>query len=598
MSKQHRLKRPSLKLPRLSRLSLGLCCALWGVVPTAFALQTSDVIAPQVADTNQQKSLVKASKFMLATANPYATQAGFEVLQAGGNAVDAAIAVQLVLGLVEPQSSGLGGGAIAMVWDNKQKKLYALDGRETAPMGATPTMFLDDKGEPLKFLDAVIGGKSVGTPGTPALLGAMHSTFGSKPWPSLFQSAIVLAENGFTVTDHMAQQVAENAEGLKQFAGTRDYFFTKEGAPLPAGFKRDNPEYAKTLKLFAEKGVQAFYGGELGQAIVDTVTQSPVSQGTLSMADFKRYRVAMRETVCVPYRAHDVCGMGPPTSGGITVGQILGLLRPFDLKGLGPNNPESWRLIGDASRLAFADRGRYIADSDFVPVPTQALINEAYLAERAKLLQDGKRLEKTEPGNPTPNAAAAWADDEPLELPSTSHFVVADAQGNIVSMTTTIENGFGSRLWTRGFLLNNELTDFSFKPEENGAPVANRIEPGKRPRSSMSPTIIFKNGNPYMAIGSPGGSRIINYTAQAIIAHLDWGMDVQQAIAMPHLANRFGDYDVEEKTSAVDMKAGLEALGYKVNVTNMNSGLHGIVYTAEGIQGGADPRRDGTVLGE
>jgi len=293
-----------------------------------------------------------------------------------------------------------------------------------------------------------------------------------------------------------------------------------------------------------------------------------------------------------------VCGMGPPTSGGLTIGQILGMLNHYDLKSLGPDNPESWRLFGDASRLAFADRGRYMADSDFVDVPVKALVDPDYLKKRAALLDSDKALESVAPGDPVAGLATAWADGSALEFPSTSHFVIVDKMGNVVSMTTTIENGFGSRLMTRGFLLNNELTDFSFTPEVDGVPVANRVEPGKRPRSSMSPTIIFKDDKPYMAIGSPGGARIIGYTAKTIMAHIDWGMDVQEAIDLPHKFNGFGTYDLEEKTSAVDMQAALEDLGYTTRVRNLNSGLHGIVITPDGLAGGADPRRDGTVLGK
>ncbi len=583
----------------IPRLSLGglIGLSLMGFMPTVSALQVTDEIAPQAADTLIEKSLFKASDYMVASANPYATQAGFEVLEAGGNAFDAAVAVQLTLGLVEPQSSGLGGGAFMVLWDAEDQKLWAIDGRETAPKAATPELFLDDKGEPLQFMDAVVGGRSVGTPGTPALLAAVHERFGSKPWAELFQSSIALADKGFEVTDHMSQQIADSAESLQRFEATRNYFFTEAGEPLPAGFLRKNPEYANTLRLLAEKGVAPFYFGEIGEDIVKTVQNAKDNPGVLAMDDLNSYKVISRDTVCVPYRQFEVCGMGPPTSGGLTVGQILGMLNHYDLATLGPDNPESWRLFGDASRLAFADRGRYIADADFVDVPVKELVNSHYLEQRAQLLSGNQALETVEPGDPVAGAAAKWADDAALELPSTSHFVIVDKKGNIVSMTTTIENGFGSRLMTRGFLLNNELTDFSFKPEKNGVPVANRVEPGKRPRSSMSPSIVFKEGKPYMAVGSPGGARIIGYVAKTLVAHIDWGMDMQQAIALPHKFNGFGTYDLEENTSAVDMKDALEGMGYKTKVRNLNSGLHGIVITEDGLEGGADPRRDGTVLG-
>ncbi|MBL4726210.1 MAG: gamma-glutamyltransferase, partial [Rhizobiaceae bacterium] len=321
--------------------------------------------------------------------------------------------------------------------------------------------------------------------------------------------------------------------------------------------------------------------------------------GVLSMDDMANYQIKERDAVCANYRGNDICGMGPPSSGALTVGQILKLIEPYDLATLGPANPESWRLIGDASRLAFADRGRYMADSDFVKMP-KGLLNEGYLKERAKLLNGTTALAKelVKPGNPPTDHALLYSDDEAIELPSTSHFSIVDGEGNVISMTTTIENGFGSRLMVRGFLLNNELTDFSFRAERDGRQIANRVEPGKRPRSSMSPTIVMRDGKPYMAIGSPGGSRIIGYVAKTIIAHLDWGMDVQAAIDLPHLVNRFGTYDLEEGTSAERFKPALEAMGFKVNVRGLNSGLHGIVITADSLEGGADPRREGMILGK
>jgi gamma-glutamyltranspeptidase/glutathione hydrolase len=320
----------------------------------------------------------------------------------------------------------------------------------------------------------------------------------------------------------------------------------------------------------------------------------------LSLEDLANYRIKERPPVCILYRGFDVCGMGPPSSGALTVGQILGILESFDLSALGPDDPRSWQLIGDASRLAFADRGRYMADIDFVPMPLKGLLNRSYLAERAKLIEPGAVLppEAVKPGEPAWDHAQLWSDDESIELPSTSHFVIVDSNGDVVSMTTTIENGFGSRLMTGGFLLNNELTDFSFRSHSDGNPIANRVEPGKRPRSSMSPTIVLKDGKPRMAIGSPGGSRIIGYVAEALIAQIDWGMDIQSAVSLPHLVDRFGTYDIEEGTPAEKLAAPLENLGYKVRIRPLNSGLHGIAITADALVGGADPRREGTALGQ
>ncbi|MCB1430310.1 MAG: gamma-glutamyltransferase, partial [Nitratireductor sp.] len=342
-----------------------------------------------------------------------------------------------------------------------------------------------------------------------------------------------------------------------------------------------------------------FYSGEIARDIVDTVRNAPGNPGRLSLADLANYKVVEREPVCVNYRAYDICGMGPPSSGALTVGQILKLAEPSDLKVLGPQNPESWRIIGDASRLAFADRGLYMADSDFVKMP-KGLLNAAYLAERAKLLAGPNALapEAVTAGEPPFDHAMIYAPDQAIEFPSTSHFSIVDAEGNVLSMTTTIENGFGSRLMVRGFLLNNELTDFSFVPERDGKPVANRVEAGKRPRSSMAPTIVMKDGKPVMAVGSPGGSRIIGYVAKTIVAHLDWGMNAQEAVSLPHLVNRFGTYDVEKGTRAEALTPALTAMGYKVESTDLNSGLHVIILDKDGLEGGADPRREGLAVGK
>lgn len=582
----------------MKKLSLATLIFALCLTPTLQAKQASDAVNPQIATTNITKQLVKAKDFMVVTANPYATQAGVDVLLKGGTSMDAAIAIQLTLGLVEPQSSGLGGGALLVYWDNKAKKMVALDGRETAPEKATADMFLDKDGKPLEFMTAVVGGKSVGTPGTVKLLEYIHKNYGKLPWADLFQAPIELAEQGFKVTEHMSEQIASSAESLQKFPTTKAYFFDEKGEPLKAGSVRTNPDYANTLKTIAKDGAKAFYEGAIAQDIVKTVNEAPANPGSLSMADLAKYAVKEREVVCVDYREHDVCGMGPPTSGGITVGQILGILNHFDLTKTGYESTESWRLIGDATRLAFADRNRYIADSDFVKVPTAELLTPEYLEERAQALKAGEPLKSVAPGDPTTKISQRFADDRALELPSTSHFVIVDKEGNVVSMTTTIENGFGSRLMTRGFLLNNELTDFSFVAEENGLPVANKIEPNKRPRSSMSPTIILKDDKPVLAIGSPGGSNIISYTAKAIIGVLDWGMDVQQAVSMPHMVNRTGDYYLEKGTKAEEYKPKFEALGYTVKVDNLNSGLDAIAIKADGLEGGADPRRDGVAMGQ
>jgi len=538
----------------------------------------------------------EAQDWMIAAANPLAVEAGAKVLRTGGSAADAMIAVQAVLGLVEPQSSGLGGGAFLVWYDAETGQVKTLDGRETAPLAATPRLFQTPGGEPLTFYDAVVGGRSVGTPGTPMLLAEAHRRWGKADWPGLFSEAIRLAEEGFTVSPRLADLVAGDAERLGRFPATAAYFLP-EGTPIAAGDRLTNPAYADTLRRIAEAGVGAFYTGAVAADIAATVQRAEGNPGVLSELDLALYRVKERPAVCVAYRAHDVCGMGPPSSGALTVGQILGMLGHYDLAALGPEAPESWRLIGDASRLAFADRGRYMADIDFVPMPAAGLVDPAYLSGRAELLSGDDALPEVGPGTPEWDHALLWGDDAAIELPSTSHISIVDGAGNALSMTTTIENGFGSRLFVRGFLLNNELTDFSFRTHDEGAPIANRVEPGKRPRSSMAPTIVLRDGKPELVIGSPGGSRIIGYVAQAIVAHLDWGMDVQEAVAQPHAVNRFGTYDLEAGTAAADLAGALAAMGYEVDIRELNSGLHAIA-VGDGLQGGADPRREGIALGQ
>lgn len=568
------------------------------VQPEAATQGAFQAISPDVAAALEAKfagTPVEAENWMVAAANPWAVKAGADVLAKGGTAADALVAVQAMLGLVEPQSSGLGGGAFLVYFDAATGTLTTLDGRETAPLAATPRLFQDGEGEPLGFFDAVVGGLSVGTPGTPALMEEAHLRWGALAWADLLTPAIDRAEEGFEVSPRLAGLIEGDAERLGRFDATADYFLPG-GTPLAAGDLLKNPAYAETLQAMADNGARAFYTGDIAADIVATVQQAEGNPGVLSTVDLSIYTVKERAPVCVSYRAHDVCGMGPPSSGALTVGQILGMLDGYDLSA-GPDDVEVRRLMGDAARLAFADRGRYMADSDFVPVPTEGLVDQTYLAKRADLLAGGDALPEVAPGIPEFDHALNWADDQSIELPSTSHFVIVDAAGNVASMTTTIENGFGSRLMVRGFLLNNELTDFSFRSHVDGVPVANRVEPGKRPRSSMAPTIVMKDGAPVLAIGSPGGSRIIGYVAQSIIAYLDWGLNVQQAVAVPHAVNRFGKYDVEEGTSAEALTEPLTALGYEVGSRALTSGLHAIAI-GDGLQGGADPRREGIALGQ
>ena len=557
-----------------------------------------EAISTEVAKSLEAKAKgdpVFAKNWMVSVANPHAAAAGARVLSEGGTAADAMVAVQAVLGLVEPQSSGIGGGAFLVWYDSKSGEITTLDGRETAPLAATPRLFQNENGERLKFWDAVVGGRSVGVPGTPALMEAAHKRWGQNSWNSLFSEAIDLADNGFAVSPRLAALVARDAERLGRFSDTADYFFPNE-QPLVEGHLLTNPAYADLMRRMAKDGAEVIYSGDIARAIIDTVRGAEKNPGVLSLTDLQIYKVKERPAVCVPFRGYQVCGMGPPSSGALTVGQILGLLNQFPPGS--SNDPQTLRLIGDASRLAFADRGRYMADSDFVPMPTKGLLAQDYLSERAKLLNGPDALTEALPGNPEYSHASLWADDVSLELPSTSHISIVDRFGNALSMTTTIENSFGSRLMAHGFLLNNELTDFSFSSHRNGVPIANRVEPGKRPRSSMSPTIILKDGRPTLVIGSPGGSRIIGYVAEAIVAHIDWGMNIQAAVSIPHAINRFGTYDLEKGTSLEAMVAPLEELGYKVNLRSLNSGLHAISIGENGLFGGADPRREGIAIGQ
>lgn len=580
----------------------------------AFAQQAADSVSPEAGSQSMMTMLsqaaqdamesrdagrpVAADNWMVAAANPLAVEAGADVLRAGGTAADAMVAVQSVLGLVEPQSSGLGGGAFLVWYNAATGELTTLDGRETAPLAATPTLFQNENGEPLGFFDAVVGGLSVGTPGTPALMEEAHRRWGTANWGSLFDAAISHAEEGFTVSPRLAQLVAGDQDRLSRFPATADYFFPG-GTAIAEGDTLVNAAYGTTLRAIAAQGASAFYTGEVAEGIIATVQGADGNPGVLSTTDLELYQVVERPAVCARYQVYDVCGMGPPSSGALTVGQILGMASAYDIAGMGPDSADTWRIIGDASRLAFADRGRYMADSDFVPMPIEGLVDPNYLATRAELLAGDDALPEVAPGNPAWDHAMLLADDESIELPSTSHISIVDQFGNALSMTTTIENGFGSRLMAPGgFLLNNELTDFSFRTHSDGVPIANRVEPGKRPRSSMSPTIVMQAGEPVLVIGSPGGSRIIGYVAQTIIAHLDWDMDVQSAISMPHLVNRFGTYDLEEGTDAEGFADALTEMGYEVNVRGLTSGLHAIAISEYGLFGGADPRREGIALGE
>lgn len=579
----------------LRLLTIG-CCSVPSF--TAIAQQISDAIAPETSVSHQQSQLVSGQQWMIASANHYASEAGAAMLRQGGNAIDAMVATQLVLGLVEPQSSGIGGGGFLVYWDSDNHQMTTFDGRETAPFAVTPRLFQDKNGQPLAFYDAVVGGRSVGTPGTIKLLWNSHQQYGQLDWKKLFQPAIRLAKNGFIVSPRLAALVAKDATHLQRWPVTKNYFFDAQGQPIQAGQKLINQPYADTLRKIADYGQKAFYQGDIAREIVNTVQNAIGNPGVLSSIDLASYKVKQRAPICAPYHQYQICGMGPPSSGALTLGQIMGMLSHYPLATMGANNINSWRLIGDASRLAFADRGRYMADSDYVPMPTKGLLDPSYIQQRAQLLATNKKLTSVEAGSPPWDYANLQTTDEAIELPSTTHFAIVDRQGNVVSMTSTIENSFGSRLMVGGFLLNNELTDFSFRSHIDGKPIANRIEPGKRPRSSMAPTIVMHNNQPVLAIGSPGGSQIIGYIAKTLVAYLDWGMDLQQAINLPNINNRFGPFELEQNTSATAWAPKFEQLGYKTAVKDLNSGIQAISIAPQQLIGAADPRREGKVIAQ
>lgn len=532
---------------------------------------------------------------MVAAAHPLAAQAGMSVLNAGGSAVDAAIAVQAVLTLVEPQSSGIGGGAFMLHWRAKDGRLDAYDGRETAPAAATPSLFLRSDGSRMKFFEAVVGGRAVGALGVLAMLELAHGTHGNLRWDALFDDAIRLSETGFNVTPRL--HFLLNRDIFLQSSPTAaPYFYDAAGKAWPVGHRLKNPALAGTLRAVAASGARALSEGPIAEAIVDAVQGHALNPGTLTLADLRDYRAKRRDPVCIWYRSKRVCGMPPPTSGGLTVAQILGQLRHLPIGGAEPGSAAAVHLISEAEKRAYADRGLYMADADFVDVPVKGLLDGSYLKQRADEIDPMKASGPAEPGIVRKKAGFRQGTD--LAQPATTHFSIVDREGNVVSMTSSVENAFGSRILVGGFLLNNQLTDFSFAPsDDDGATVANAVAAGKRPRSSMSPTIVLNaDGGFRLAIGSPGGSRIIGYVAKSLVAVLDWGLPVQQAIDLPHHVNRNGPVDLEQDSGLEALVPALEAMGHAVKVRVLNSGLHGIENVNGVWRGGADPRREGVVL--
>lgn len=556
-------------------------------------------LAPESATGTLIQQSIEARHQLVVTAHPLATQAGYSILQQGGSAADAAVAVQAMLTLVEPQSSGIGGGAFMLYWDNTNKQLKAFDGRETAPASADENLFMTEEGKPMRWWDAMVGGRSVGTPGVLAMLELSQQQYGKKPWFSLFNDAIETSESGFKVSPRLNQLLASKINpGLGRYPQARDYFFTPEGEPLPAGHLLTNPELANSLRLIAEKGSSAFYRGPLSEKIIGAIKQATDNPGKLQLSDLKNYKAVERQAVCRPFRVFKVCGFPPPTSGGITTLQIIKLMELAEPKSLQPDSVEFYQLFTQASRLAYADRARYLADSDFVDIPMVKLLDNDYLQQRSRLINPLRDMEKATPGE-LPDTLSR-ADDRSPELPSTSHFVIVDRWGNAVSITSSIEMAFGSTLMAGGFLLNNQLTDFSFVAEQNGKPVANRVQPDKRPRSSMAPMMVFDSNNQLIAaLGSPGGSRIISYVAKNLYLKLSSDLSLQQAFNTFHVVNRNGVTELEAGTAAEQLAEPLQALGHKIKIRDLNSGLHGFFRQPDGSwKSAVDPRREGTALGD
>jgi len=604
------------RLSALSLIASALTLAACNAPPSAPSV-SSLPMAPELASGYRTDLHTQyASKHMAAAANPLAAEAGREMLRQGGSAIDAAIAMQAVLTLVEPQSSGIGGGALIVLWDGKAVRTY--DGRETAPAGATEKLFLQADGQPMPFTDAQIGGRSVGTPGVLRALELAHEKHGRLPWAKLFEPAIKLAEQGFAISPRLHQLIAADAF-IPRSPDMAAYFLNADGSPKAVGTPLKNPALAAVLKRIAKEGPDALYKGAIADEIVAKVNGNK-NPGSLSLNDLQGYQAKERAPLCTDYKRWQVCGMPPPSSGGIAVAQILGTLQALETRdpglalaplkpvkttkpaGIEPA-PEAVHLISEAERLAYADRAQYVADTDFVPVPVKGLTDPTYLASRAALIGE-RSMGTAKPGTP-PGIQVAYAPDRsPLRI-STSQVVAVDDEGGAVSMTTTVEAAFGSHLMVQGFLLNNQMTDFSFIAEENGQKVANRVEPGKRPRSSMAPTLIFdrQSGKFLATVGSPGGSQIIEYVAKSTIGLLDWNLDPQAAISLPNFGSRNGPTELEQGQFSPALIQALKDKGHTVNEIDMTSGTQAIVRVkdAQGkasLAGGADPRREGQALGD
>jgi gamma-glutamyltranspeptidase / glutathione hydrolase len=528
------------------------------------------------------------------SADPRATEAGAEILAKGGSASDAAMAMMLALTVVEPQSSGIGGGGFLLHYDGAAGTISTINGRETAPAAAKPDRFIGADGKPIGFVQAWQGGHSAGVPGNIRLMADAHRKWGKLKWAELFKPAIRLAEKGFVVNKTLESRLDTIQRFWPNFDAARSIYWI-DGKPAKQGAIIRNPELAKTLKLIAKKGPDAFYKGAIANQIVAAVTTSKVSPGDMTLADLAAYKAVEQNAVCAPYRVYVVCGMGPPSSGATTVLQILGSLERFDMKASGKDSPDSWYLIGQAMQLAYADREKYLADPVFAQVPVAGLIDKAYLAERSALIDPARARADYPAGNP-PGAIPRTASISG-ERSGTTHFSAIDGKGNIANMTSTIEAPFGNQVIAGGFFLNNELTDFTFAPEQNGAPVANKVEAGKRPLSSMSPTLVFdRNGKPVLALGSAGGKRIIMHVTKTLIGVIDFGLPLKEAITLPNIYFGGGALQLEENTPLATMADTLSAKGQPAKASDLGSKVNGVQLVDGKWAGAADPRSEGTAV--
>lgn len=569
---------------------------------------------PETASGRTSATTVYSDKDMAVTANPLASNAAADILARGGSAVDAAIAAQMVLNVVEPQSSGIGGGGFLLVYDERTRRLRVFDGRETSPKAVDEKLFTSGNGKRLKFFDAVDSGLSVGVPGLLRMLDLAHRGHGRLPWPELFRPAIALAEDGFEVSPRLHKSIKSALSRIRRAPAAAAYFLDDKKQPRMVGSLLKNPALAAALRSIAEKGAAHFYTGPIARAIVKAVAEHPVRPGFLNDDDLASYRALEREPLCGEYRRYRICGMPAPSSGAITTLQTLGILESYDLSVMAPDSARAIHLISEAQRLAYADRARFISDPSFAQVPVAGMLDREYLRARARLIQDDKSMGIAAPGQP--EGVVEPGKDQTASLPSTTHLSIVDQSGNAVSMTTSIEHAFGSLIMVDGFLLNNQLTDFSFSAADaEGRPINNRVQPEKRPRSSMAPTVVFdRDGNLEAVLGSPGGSSIIQYVTRSLIGLIDWRLQPHETVSLPHYgAKTSARTTLEADTSIVKKQQELLALGHKIRVAPQTSGLALLVFNgvrdngqtgglANGIKrsrwaGAADPRREGAVAG-